>query len=896
MENKFTSRRFYMLKFLRIFCLFVCALFLLNYSVSAQSKENGAIEGKVMSEGEPLPGVGVTLSSPNLIGGPQSVVTTETGKFRFVALPPGLYSLEAKIQGFITARKEGIRLSVGTTLTVDFELEVSKLEEEITVRGVSPVVDVKDSQTAVTTLTRELIQNIPNTQFVTQMVNLAPGVNQDSAFGASDNGVQYQIDGVDVSDPELHTAYVFLDYGVVEESKIMGVGAPAEYDGFSGIVFNTVTKSGGNNFSGLFDSWIQRKQWNSKNTTDPALTPAFAAYYNVHFDIGGPVIRDKIWFFFGTQFYRSETTATGFPYPTTYNQPRFFLKLTWQAGKSDRLNISLEQDWYQGKYRQASKYHAPEATRKQDSPEFYYNLSLLHVFSDRTFLEAKAAGFLSKYLLIPMMGYDLPGHYDYGTLMYTVNRSTYYHAYRNRISFNASVNHHAEDFIKGSHDFKFGLDGEINPTRTEYGFPGKIRYYDRNGQPYRAVQYDGYNTKATNYRVSAYLMDSWALSDKIKINPGVRFNLYRGKLIGVGTVFKPQIGIAPRIGITYDIFGDHSTALKFHYGKYYDNIITTLYTLLAPKPDWIALGYNSTTKTWYERYRIIWEDAYKIDETIRMPYMHQFTVGLEREVIRYLSIAVNYIYRSNKDMIDRVNLTGEFEPIQYTDEFSGKTITAYNQLNPGEDRYIITNIKKGKYPIIPFEPSRKYSGVEFVINKQFSNKWQLLASYVYGKATGNNDNSYGTSNNSSLGYSNLFSDPNYQINAEGRLYFDPTHMVKIQGSVILPFDINVAPYFSYISGNTWTPQIVAPLDQADMYVNAESLGSRRLPAQTRLDLRVEKIFRFGQNMRLGATVEIFNLFNAGTISSVVTEYSEDFEDTISIVRPRAFRAGLRFFF
>jgi len=885
-----------MLRVLKFLCFLAFSAVFLCAMVSAQSKENGAIVGRVTSDNQPLPGVEMTLSSPNLIGGPQTVVTPDTGKFRFVALLPGVYSLEAKLPGFKTARKEDIRLSVATTLTVDFELELSTIEEEVTVVSVSPVVDVKDSQTAVTTLTKDLIENIPNNQFVSNIVNLAPGVAYDSAFGGNDNGVQYQIDGVDVSDPELHTAYVFLDYGVVEEAKIMGVGAPAEYDGFSGIVFNTVTKSGGNTFSGLFDAWLQLKEWNSSNSDDPALTPAKAAFYNAHFDIGGPVIRDKVWFFFGTQFYRSEQWASGFPYATTYNQPRFFLKLTWQAGKSDRLNLSLEQDWYQGVYRQATKYTAPEATRDQDSPEFYFNASYLHVFSEWTFMEAKAGGFISKYLLKPKMGYDIPGHYDYVTLMYTQNRSTYYHAYRTRYSFNASVNHHAEDFIKGSHDFKFGLDGEINPTRTEYGFPGNIRYYDWDGEPYRAYQYDGYNTKATNYRVSAYIMDSWSVSDKIQINPGIRFNYCRGNLADVGTVFKPQIGVAPRIGITYDIFGDHSTALKFHYGKYYDNIITTHYTLLAPKPDYIALQTDDAGATWYERWRDVWLNAYTIEDPIRMPHMHQFTVGLEREVVRDLSVAVSYIYRTNKDIIDRVNLTGEFEQVQYNDPWYGP-ITVYNQPNAGENTWIITNVEKDKYPIIPFEPSRKYSGVEFVLNKRFSNNWQVLASYVYGKATGNSNNDVWSSTGAGLGYSSLFTDPNYQINAEGHLTYDPTHMVKIQGSVMLPFGINVAPYFIYISGLPWTPQVYFYDSwQESPYVNTEAMGSRRYPAQTRLDLRLEKIFRFGQNAKLGVSLEIFNLFNAGTVTGVVTEYSDDFEDTISIVRPRAFRAGLRFFF
>jgi outer membrane receptor protein involved in Fe transport len=883
-----------MVKLVKALCLMAfAALFLCNLGL-AQSKENGAIVGTVMSEDQPLPGVEVKLTSPNLIGGLQAVVTNSAGKFRFAALPYGIYTLEAKLQGFNISKKEGIRLSVGTTLTVDFALTVGKVEETIVVRGILPMVDVKDSQTAVTTLTKEMMQNIPNNQFVANIVNLAPGVSADSAFGASDNGVQYQIDGVDTSDPELHTAYVFLDYGVVEESKIMGIGAPAEYDGFSGIVFNTITKSGGNTFSGMFDAWLQPKKWNSSNTTDPALTSPTSAIYNAHFSIGGPVVKDKLWFFVGTQFYHSENQATGFAFPTTYDQPRLFTKFTWQATQKDRIVLSLEGDLYTGKYRQASRYTAPEATRNQESPEFYFNFSLLHIFSDVTFLEAKAGGYLSKYLLKPAMGYDLPGHYDYDTYMNTVNRSTYYHAFRNRLSANASVTHHAEEFIKGSHDLKFGLDGEINPTRTEYGFPGKIKYQDYAGEPYRAVQYEGYNTKAVNYRLSAYVQDSWAVTDKIKINPGLRFNYYRGHLADVGTVFKPQIAIAPRLGITYDLFSDHSTVLKAHYGKYYDNIITLFYSGLAPKPDWIALGYRNGS--YYERYRIVWENLYQMDPNIRMPFMHQYTVGVEREVIRDLSVGINYIYRDNKDFIDRVNLTGEFEAMPYDDPDSGKTVTVYNQLNPGEDKWIITNPKKGQYPIVGFEPSRKYSGVEVVLNKRFSNRWQLLASYVYGKATGNNDNSYGAVNNSSLAFSSLFTDPNYQTNAEGRLAFDPTHMIKIQGSVILPFDINLSGSFSYISGYTWTPQIYVSLDQADLDVNAEALGSRRLDPVTRLDMRLEKIFRFGKNMSIGAMVDAFNVFNAGTVTWINTEYGSSFQETTSLMQPRAFRAGLRFFF
>ncbi len=191
-----------MKKLVHMLLIATCALALCQLGLYSQSKENGAIEGKaVMTEGEPLPGVEITLSSPNMIGGTRVAVTDAKGHYRFVALPPGTYVLEAKLEGFSVRRQEDVRLSVAMTLTVDFKMETGKVEEKIVVQGVAPLVDVKDSQTAVSVLTQEMIQNIPNTQFVSGIVNLAPGVHGDSAFGASDNGIQYQIDGVDTSDP-----------------------------------------------------------------------------------------------------------------------------------------------------------------------------------------------------------------------------------------------------------------------------------------------------------------------------------------------------------------------------------------------------------------------------------------------------------------------------------------------------------------------------------------------------------------------------------------------------------------------------------------------------------------------------------------------------------------------
>ncbi len=876
-------------------------IFLLGQvALLSQSKENGAIEGKViMGNNEALPGVQVIISSPNLMGGERSTVTDERGRFRFVALPPGVYLVKARLDGFQTAVRDDVRLSVGITLTIDFTMVQGRIEEAITVKGVPPLVDIKDSQTAVTNLSQDLIQNIPNNQFVSDIVNMAPGVKDDSAFGASTNGVQYQIDGVDTSDPELHTAYVFLDYGVVQEAKIMGIGAPAEYDGFSGIVFNTITKSGGNKFSGMFDSFLQLDKWNASNIKkyDYLETSPAMAYKNVHLDVGGPIVKDKLWFFGALQFYRSDRKVPGFPYAVAYDQPRSFLKLTWQPNRKDRIAFSYEGDLYTGRYRGADAYHEPEATRKQKSPELYFNLNWLHIYSDSTFLEAKAAGYMSYYKLIPEMGYDVSGYYDLGTLMSYNNSWTYYHAFRNRISANVSVSHHAENFIAGYHDFKFGLDTELNPTKTEWGYPNGKSYDTYYGEPYDLYVYDGYSTKAVNFRASLFAQDSWSVSDRLRINPGIRFNYYRGKILGVGTVFKPQIGIAPRIGVTYDLFGDRRTALKAHYGKYYDNIVTYYYTRLAPKPDLIYYYWDG--EAYQEDWRVEWDPSkYTVDPDIKMPYMNQYTVGIERELMQDLSVGVNYIYRTNHDMIDKVALLDpatDFE-MGTTTASDGTPITFYDQLDPGSEKYVITNPKKGQYPMVTFTPTRKYSGVEVVVNKRFANKWQLLASYTHGKATGSSDNVYDSWNSTSLGDSRMFSDLNYQVNALGRLTYDPTHMVKLQGSIILPLDINLGGYFSYISGDTYNRTYRVSTNQGRRYIMMESAGNLRHPAQTNLDLKLEKIFRFG-NVRLGAMIDMFNVFNDDTITSVQNTFNvSGYNDVVSLVAPRVFRLGLRLFF
>ncbi|NLH77888.1 MAG: carboxypeptidase regulatory-like domain-containing protein, partial [Acidobacteria bacterium] len=367
---------------------FIAILLLLLAPVAfSQSRETGAIRGVVTDDqNAPLPGVAVTLTGGSLMG-TRSIVSDANGEFRFPALPPGEYQLKAELQGFGPVLREKIRVNTTSTLTMDIQLKPSTVTEEITVVAQTPTVDVKSTETASVTLSSEILRNIPYNQFTADIVNLAPGVTDNVAYGASQNtGIAYSMDGVNVADPEAGSAWVFSDHNVIEEAKVMGIGLPAEYGNFTGVIFNLVTKSGGNQFSGHFEFNFQgyradSKFWQATNNQDylddfPSLTSPSAKLMDINAHVGGPIVKDKLWFYGGGQFYRTQNRPTGFPEDVDYKQPRMFIKLTSQLTPTLNMSAMFQRTKYQGTNRGAGSTVSPEATVTQDSPDWLVGFNL----------------------------------------------------------------------------------------------------------------------------------------------------------------------------------------------------------------------------------------------------------------------------------------------------------------------------------------------------------------------------------------------------------------------------------------------------------------------------------------------------------------------------------------
>src|SRR4051794_7928466 len=225
----------------------------------------GVISGTIKDEqGAVLPGVNVTLTGKQ---GDRTAVTDASGVYRFPGLEPGSYDVAADLSGFAKSAQQGIQISPGRELAIDLVMKVGGLAENIVVTGETPVVDVKSSATE-NTISQSLLYSAPITRTAINVINYAPGVNNSSAYGAgAGSGNALLIDGVDTRDPEGGTAWTFYNYNMVEEYQFQGLGAPAEYGGYTGAVVNTITKSGGNRFSGLFDFFSTNDSLGSNNVS-----------------------------------------------------------------------------------------------------------------------------------------------------------------------------------------------------------------------------------------------------------------------------------------------------------------------------------------------------------------------------------------------------------------------------------------------------------------------------------------------------------------------------------------------------------------------------------------------------------------------------------------------------
>jgi hypothetical protein len=880
----------------------------------------GSITGVVKDEqGAVLPGVTVTLTGRQ---GTMTQVTDAQGVYRFPALEVGTYVVNAELSGFAKAKSADIQISPGKELAADLVLKVGTFTDTVTVTGESPMVDVKSSATE-TTISQSLLFSAPITRTAINVINYAPGVNSSSAYGGgAGSGNALLIDGVDTRDPSGGTAWTFYNYNVVEEYQFQGLGAPAEYGGFTGAVVNTITKSGGNRFTGLFDFFGSNKSLGfdnvpkavaEKNPTlaDPAKTTKYA---DITTQLGGPLKQNKLFFFASAQRFLLETDPTGGVTRRHEVSPRLNFKLTWQPNASNNFTGHVQYDAYNiiGRAGVSALIANDDLTNQEDAPEYVWMNQYRHIFNSNTFAEVKYTGWWGFFDLNPK--HTVSVHYDETGLAHG-SQGWFYFADRTRNQVNSSITHYADKF--GRHELKFGAEFERSTTRDRYGYNNGFTFYDYGGVPYYAYSY-GYDLKGTNVRQSVFAQDAWHPTNRLTLNLGVRGDFYQGKHDEVGKVYSSN-NWAPRLGVAFDLSGDSRTVLKGSYGLYYEGSQTQLFTRAVPGlQDFViydVIDGNVNNLVESSRTPAV---LYKIADDIKHPRVDEATLGFERALKGDMRLSLTGIWRDNKNFVNSVAPDARWTPVQGTGP-NGESITLYQWTNrsSSNQNYVIRNVDGFQYQapdgtvIGTAEPFRKYRAFMAVLNKRYTNRWQAQISYVRAKATGNVDNS-----SAAQVATRQFETPNLAlVNAGGEASFTPRHEFKLLGSYQIPvIEASVNAFFRATSGLPYNrihqfPTSVVGTGSSTTYrrIPINPRGTFHLPNLNQLDLRIEKNFNFTGSNRIGVYFDIENVANRGGITNVVTRstsvtladgstFDLPFDTPGGIQAPRQIRVGGRWSF
>jgi hypothetical protein len=555
--------------------IFGVAVLALLYASTASAQGGGAsstgtIQGRVSdAQGAVLPGVTVTATSPALIQ-PQTTVTSETGNYRFPAVPPGTYELSYELAGFNTMRRAGVSITLGFTANVNVELALATLQETVTVSGASPVIDTSTTRVQ-QNFKMEQLQSIPNGRDMWALLAVTPSVQMGridvggnragtqtgyTAYGMSGQ-VRVLIEGINTTEGTGGAGFYF-DYASLEEAFLGTSGQSAEMPN-PGVQSQFIARSGSNTFQGEYHlDWYNNALQGSnipEEYTEPAAfnnspirkgSNEIDRYYDHDINLGGPLWKDKMWIF-GT--YREQFNAVAQP---NFNFDMSFdtklwnpvAKLTYQLNQKNKL-IAYYQ-W--GQKEQLNRlpfasytYDSPEQTTAQDSGSWVYKGEWNSTISDKVYLEARYGDFGYYFPLIT----NSADNFFWNDTGRAVSQGAHqiWQLDRDRKQYNLAGTYFL-DTAAGSHTFKMGA--ELLKEMSWEGYlqqrGGNISHNYNNGNSNTVVFYfqtatdagklsahDDLTSKAALDQFGVFLNDTWSLG-RATINAGVRYDRYHGWL------------------------------------------------------------------------------------------------------------------------------------------------------------------------------------------------------------------------------------------------------------------------------------------------------------------------------------------------------------------------------
>ena len=950
---------------------FVTAVVLLGLGLStalAQTTNSSVMEGRVTDDTSAvLPGVTVTISSPALQAPELVAISDAEGRYRFTALPAGTYIATFQLPGFRTLQREGIRLTVGFVATIDVSMSLGQVEQSVTVSGQSPVVDIRTT-TRATSVTKELLDALPTGLSTQETMKLIPGIQVLGvpdvggsnvtagtagfrSYGARRGGNAAMIDGIDQHYYTGEIGLGYMDILSFEEAKVTAMGNDAEV-AVPGSVFRGIIQSGGNQFHGQGRAFIESPKFQTNNIDDflagqgVVAGNALKKYRDFSGNLGGRVIRDRLWFFGAAHvqgYARHQIgyiksagpdglygTADDVPGENAADQTSYTGKLSAQLTTSQRINGFWQRTEIHRPENGSSAFVPFEATNDYHFPtpaakvEWTYtpsNRSLINFLVGRAWYDADYRA-----------NSNLPSSYDAITLQYrgvsaVGNPLTLAEPRvrsRSHFQYTGSYSYLLSNFLGGEHQFKMG--GEIIQESNANNIPnrpagsGDFRLIFQTGVPFQVQLFDTPITAQENHLGrTAYVKDSWRIGDRLTLNLGIRAERYQlylpfqskqaGPYSSAASYPKtPEYifqGLAPRAGFAYSLTRDNRTVIKGTYGRF--NF------LIDPVDGQILNGNGFATATyrWADLNGNRTFDAGELgdfveslrggplaarNQDLKGPYTREWTLSAERELFADFAVSGAYIFKREYNKYQFINVKRPY---------SAYTIPI-TQRDPGPDGRTGTADDGGLITYYDYDPalrgpafeefrymntpgySDRYHNIEIVGTKRLSRSWQMLVSYLRTKRDVWQAGSYTGEG--------IPEDPNAAQFPKVQVW---DSMFKISGSYLLPYGFKVAGIYDYQTGEPRARDVrfTSGLKQLTaVVVRAEPLGAQRYPAVHLLTWRVEKSLKLRHGGTVGLQADVYNVLNVNNAMSIVSRSGSTYNRITAIVPPRIVGLGMTYSF
>ncbi|MDQ3279873.1 MAG: TonB-dependent receptor [Acidobacteriota bacterium] len=598
------------MKFSR-FLAVLAMLLLASVSVFAQSSTTGALTGTVTTDGAPLPGATVTVTSPQAQGS-RTAVTDANGNYNIPGLPPGDYTVRVELQGLQTVTRNA-RVTLSGTARVDADLRVSAVTESITVTASAPA--TLETQEVQTNFDAELIENLPVARTLIGTVNLAPGVNQNGPGGATtiSGGFAYDstftVDGAVVNEVLRGQPQNLFIEDAIQETTVQTGAISAEFGRFTGGVVSAVTKSGGNEFTGSLRSSLNNPLWTAQGAlNEPRPESKIVPVYEG--TLGGYLLRDRLWFFTAGRYYTLDTDAslgvTGaneapIAYTRGDEERRMEVKLTGQLTSRHTLagtyfDISREQT----NNPFGTPYELKVIDAQRELPNTFLTFNYNGVLSDNLLVEALYA---KQDFSFVGAGGDGPAPPNRGTNIsfsgigragYPVFCGTCGDEERNNSNAKAKLSYFLSSKGLGTHNLSAGFETYEDMLMSNnhqsasdfsvitYGATKNDLTRGANGELLVTIPGNGNSliiywpilelSQGNSFRTrSLFVNDKWDLNQKLSFNIGARYDQNRGEN-QQGVAVADDDNISPRVGVTYDLFGNGRLRANASYSVYASKI------------------------------------------------------------------------------------------------------------------------------------------------------------------------------------------------------------------------------------------------------------------------------------------------------------------------------------